>query len=179
MLLKIRTIGKKFEFDVNYACSISAFKKVYDEFGVEGIVYVAFMADCDNELYYYLDTSIRDIKARGATGITVAQSKSPLFASAIKEYSEIQSSNPYTKLKKTIDASIIKIAEFMDKKASIKKPEDADIDTLMKMIQKSPEILKSRDEMGKLGESEQAKVGRAKGGKELSRSEELMRANQQ
>lgn len=179
MLLKIKTIGKKFEFDVDYVGSILSFNRVFEKFGVNGIAYVSFMADCDNELYCYLDTDVRDMKARAITALTVEQSKDKFIIEAIKEYAVIQSKNPYTKLKKTIDLAINKISDHMQKKATAsKKLDDADITSLMKMITQSPEILRSRDEMTKLGESEQNKIGRTKGGKELSRAEERLRGSQ-
>lgn len=178
MLIKIRSVGKKFEFDEDYVCSVLSFRRVYDELGAPGIAYVSFMADCDNEMYCFLDKEIRDIKARQSTGLTVEQSNSKYIAPAIKEYIDIQCSNPYTKLKKTIDKSIERINTHMEVKIKKTKMDDDDITSLMKMIDQSPKILESREKMNKLSESEQSKIGRARGGVTLSRSEERVRKSQ-
>ena len=179
MLIKIRSVGKKFEFDEDYVCSILSFRKVFEELGAPGIAYVAFMSDCDNELYCYLDADIRDIKARQSTGLTVAQVSTKDIAAAIKEYSVIQLANPYTRMKKAIDDSIKKISAHMETKNKKSKFDDEDMSSLMKMIEQSPKILESREKMNKLAEQEQNKIGRVKAGAVLSVAEERIRGKQQ
>ena len=179
MLIKIRSVGKKFEFDEDYVCSVLSFRKVFEELGAPGIAYVAFMSDCDNELYCYLDSDLRDIKARQSTGLTVAQVSTKEIAAAIKEYQSIHLANPYTRMKKAVDESIKKISAHMESKNKNTKLKDDDITSLLKMIEQGPKILESREKMNKLAEQEQNKIGRVKAGATLTLSEERIRNRQQ
>ncbi len=178
MLIKIRAVGRDFLFDEDYVCSISSFKKVLESYGAKAIAYVSFMADCDNELYAFLDSDIRMIKAMQATLVSKECAESKEVKAAIKEYAEIQVRNPYTKLKKSVDTAISNISGFLDTKTKGGTIKDDDIDTVTKLIIDAPKMLKSREDIGKFGEAEQSKVGRRKGGGDLTLAEERLRKRQ-